>query len=172
MTDPSPNPEFFLSRPLRWSLILVALVIFGVGLALQIGALRSQSEDVIHVDRARPPGTTRRGMGRPPSPTPRGDEHLPAYGEYVYVEESPGALTKVAPEYPDAAREANIEGTVVVQALIGRDGLVKETKVVNSVPELDASAVAAVEQWTFTPAKNKGEPVAVWVAIPVQFTLR
>src|SRR5688572_23921361 len=94
----------------------------------------------------------------------------PAFGEYVYVEELPEAMTKVAPEYPDWARKAGTAGTVVVQALVGKDGLVKGTKVVHSIPALDDYAVRAVKQWRFKPARAKGEPVEVWVAIPVRFS--
>ena len=53
---------------------------------------------------------------------PPTDEDLPKYGEYVYVEELPEAITKVAPQYPDLAREASVDGTVMVQALVGKDG--------------------------------------------------
>lgn len=95
----------------------------------------------------------------------------PAVGEYVYVEELPEALHKVAPVYPDAAREAGVSGQVMVQALIGKNGRVRETMIVHSIPMLDGAAITAVEQWEFRPAKSNGEPVAVWVAIPVKFAL-
>jgi protein TonB len=58
-----------------------------------------------------------------------------------------------------------------VQALVGKDGKVKDTKVVKSIPMLDAAAVAAVKQWVFKPALSNNKPVAVWVAVPVRFTL-
>ena len=99
------------------------------------------------------------------------DDALPAFGEYVYVEELPEAITKVNPAYPDIAREANVDGTVMVQALVGKDGKVKDTKVVKSIPMLDAAAVAAVKQWVFKPALSNNKPVAVWVAVPVRFSL-
>ena len=115
---------------------------------------------------------TSRGM---PSFTPAsasdGDRD-PAFGEYVYVEELPEALYKVAPSYPEDARRASIDGTVLVQALIGKDGHVKDTRVTKSIPMLDGAAVRAVLQWTFVPAKSKGKPVAVWVAVPVKFSLK
>jgi len=97
---------------------------------------------------------------------------LPAFGEYVYVEELPEAITKVSPEYPDIARQSSMEGTVVVQALVGKDGKVKDTKVVKSVPVLDDAAVAAVKRWVFKPALSNNKPVAVWVAVPVKFSLQ
>ena len=96
---------------------------------------------------------------------------LPAFGEYVYVEELPEAISKAQPEYPDIARQSNMEGTVVVQALVGKDGRVKDTKVVKSVPVLDDAAVAAVKRWVFKPALSNNKPVAVWVAVPVKFSL-
>ena len=64
-----------------------------------------------------------------------------------------------------------MEGTVIVQALVGKDGKVKDTKVVKSVPVLDDAAVAAVKRWVFKPALSNNKPVAVWVAVPVKFTL-
>ena len=104
-----------------------------------------------------------------PSPTAPGDG-LPKPGDYVYVEELPEAITKVPPEYPDIGR--SVEGTVLVQALVGRDGRVKDTRIVKSIPLLDDAAVKAVRQWVFKPAMAKGSPIAVWVAVPVKFTLK
>ena len=102
---------------------------------------------------------------------PPSDEELPKFGEYVYVEELPEAITKATPQYPDIAREAGVDGTVLVQALVGKDGHVKDVKVVKSQPMLDAAAVAAVKQWVFKPALSNNKPVAVWVAVPVSFKL-
>ena len=96
---------------------------------------------------------------------------LPRFGEYVYIDSLPEAIEKVAPDYPEWARRKGIEGTVMLQALVGRDGLVKDVRVVRSIPELDDYAIAAAKQWRFVPAKAQGQPVAVWVAIPVKFTL-
>jgi TonB family protein len=108
----------------------------------------------------------------PPPPSSPPDAGLPKFGEYVRVEMLPEAITKVPPDYPADARQQGIEGTVLVQVLIGRDGLVKDTKVVKSNPALDAAAVTAVQQWRFKPAVTKGEPVAVWVAVPIGFHLK
>ncbi len=102
---------------------------------------------------------------------PPTEEELPKFGEYVYVEELPEAITRVQPVYPDIAREANVDGTVMVQALVGKDGKVKDTRVVKSIPMLDGAAVTAVKQWVFKPALSNNKPVAVWVAVPVKFSL-
>jgi periplasmic protein TonB len=102
---------------------------------------------------------------------PPTEEELPKYGDYVYVEELPEAITTIKPEYPDIARQAGVDGTVLIQALVGKDGKVKDTKVVKSIAMLDAAATAAVKQWVFKPALSNNKPVAVWVAVPVKFTL-
>ena len=107
-----------------------------------------------------------RGAVTPPTP---GD--LPKFGEYVQVDELPEAVTKVAPTYPEDARREGIDGTVLVQALVLRDGAVAETRVMKSIPALDAAAVDCVRQWRFKPALKDGRPVAVWLAVPIRFSL-
>ena len=88
----------------------------------------------------------------------------------MYLEELPEAVSKVAPTYPDM--KPGDEGTVMVQALVLEDGSVGDVRVVHSVPMLDGAAIASVRQWRFKPAMSKGIPVAVWVAIPVKFSVR
>ena len=107
-----------------------------------------------------------------PPKAPEPDTSLPKFGDYVYVEELPEAIERVPPDYPQWARANGIQGTVMVQALVGRDGRVKDVRVVNSIPSLDEPARRAVLEWRFIPAKSKGRPVAVWVGIPVKFSLR
>jgi len=110
------------------------------------------------------------GSGRPITVTdPR---QLPRPNDYVYIEELPEAVTKVPPQYPDDARNARVEGTVLVQVLVGRDGRVKDARITKSIPLLDQAAMDAVRQWVFKPALSKGQPVEVWVAVPVRFPPR
>ena len=117
------------------------------------------------------PGVSTEGNGDNIVVAPPSEEELPKFGEYVYVEELPEAVTKVSPQYPDIAREAGVDGQVMVQALVGKDGKVKDVRVVKSIPMLDAAAIAAVKQWVFKPALSNNKPVAVWVAVPVKFSL-
>jgi protein TonB len=102
---------------------------------------------------------------------PPEEDALPRFGDYVYVEELPEVVTRVQPVYPDLARDAGVDGTVQVQALVGKDGRVKDVKVTKSIQMLDAAAIAAVRQWVFKPALSNNKPVAVWIAVPVRFTL-
>jgi TonB family protein len=105
------------------------------------------------------------------APFPPPDGALPKFGEYVFVEKLPEVVTKVAPQYPGVARESGVEGTVMVQALVGKDGRVTDTRIIKSIPMLDEAAAAAVRQWIFNPAEAHEQPVAVWVAVPVKFGL-
>ena len=116
------------------------------------------------------PGMAETGDGQQIVVAPSEDE-LPKFGDYVYVEELPEAISKVNPEYPEIAREASVDGTVLVQALVGKDGKVKDVRVVKSIPMLDENAKAAVKQWVFKPALSNNKPVAVWVGVPVKFSL-
>jgi protein TonB len=74
--------------------------------------------------------------------------------------------------YPDIAREAGVEGTVLVRVLVGEDGFVKEQMIVQSVPMLDEAAAQAAADAVFKPALQKDKPVAVWMVIPIEFQLR
>ena len=116
------------------------------------------------------PGVAEAGNGQQIVVAPSEDD-LPKFGDYVYVEELPEAVTRISPAYPDLAREAGVDGTVMVQALVGKDGKVKDVRVVKSIPMLDESAKAAVRQWVFKPALSNNKPVAVWVGVPVKFSL-
>ena len=94
-----------------------------------------------------------------------------AFGTYFYFDELPDAIVKVPPVYPDSAREAGVDGLVMVMAHVCACGEVSETRIVRSVPLLDAASAEAVRKWIFKPALLAGEPVSVWVAVPVKFTL-
>jgi len=86
---------------------------------------------------------------------------------------TPGALlARVPPIYPPMARAARISGTVVIQAMIGKDGTIQNAKVVYSPDDsLSLAALDAVRQWRYQPYMLNGEPVAVMTTINVGFTL-
>ena len=87
------------------------------------------------------------------------------------VDVFPEQRAPLAPEYPKAARDAGVQGTVMGMAWVKTDGTVGDTRVVKSIAALDAAAVAAVKQLRFKPASFQGKPVAVWVGVPVRFTI-
>jgi periplasmic protein TonB len=84
----------------------------------------------------------------------------------------PQKITEVAPVYPAIARAAHVEGVVILEAVIGEDGGVRNVRVLRSIPLLDAAAVDAVRQWRFTATLLNGEPVPVVMTITVAFRLR
>ncbi len=83
-----------------------------------------------------------------------------------------GLLThKVTPEYPPLAKQAHIQGAVVLHAVIGKDGTVKNLQVISGHPMLTSAAVNAVKQWKYKPYYLNGQPVEIDTTIQVNFTL-
>lgn len=80
-------------------------------------------------------------------------------------------LTKVQPVYPQAAKEAKIQGSVVLDAVIGKDGTLRSLKLVSGPDELARSAWAAVTQWTYRPYLLNGQPTEVETPITVNYSL-
>jgi TonB family protein len=96
-------------------------------------------------------------------------DDLPGEGEFVYYEDEPVPVTTVQPAYPEFAREAQIQGTVILHVLVGKDGRVKNVKVIRGVTGLNEAAVDAIKRWVFKPALSNNKPVAVWVEVPLNF---
>ncbi len=84
----------------------------------------------------------------------------------------PRAILAPDPDYPDAARRAKKQGTVVLRCIVGADGLVHDAQIKTSLRgDLDASAIQAVRGWKFEPATKEGKPVTVQVNVEVTFHL-
>ena len=77
----------------------------------------------------------------------------------------------VAPQYPPEAGRARIEGTVVLMAVIGKDGVVHDVRVESGLPLLAQAAMDAVRQWRYRPYLVNGEPIEVDSQITINFTL-
>jgi len=103
-------------------------------------------------------------------------EEDPDIDEFIAVEKEPDfdyADIQKRVKYPDIARRNGIEGTVVVGALVGKDGRVEKTQIIDSDNELlNKNAVDAVRETVFTPAIQNGNPVRTWVRIPIVYKLR
>jgi periplasmic protein TonB len=80
-------------------------------------------------------------------------------------------MKKVQPQYPALARQARIQGAVVLQASIGKDGNVQNLRAVSGHPMLTPAAIEAVKQWKYRPYFLNGEAVEVDTTITVNFTL-
>lgn len=75
------------------------------------------------------------------------------------------------PKYPEQAKKDKVQGTVVLKALIGRDGSIKVLKVLSGPKELRNSARDAVRTWKYKPYLLNGDPVQVETTINVVYTL-
>jgi protein TonB len=101
----------------------------------------------------------------PPPPPPQKPVRLSAY-------EMPRKVHDVAPRYPELAQRANIEGVVIIEAVISVDGSVRDARVLRSVALLDHAALDAVKQWRYAPTRLGGVAVPVIVTVTVQFRLQ
>ena len=102
---------------------------------------------------------------------PDQDKDIPFYRVGSGVS-PPRVIFHVDPEYTDKARKAKKRGTVVLQMVVGADGLTHDVKVDQALDsELDAQAVKAVQQWKFEPAQKDGKPIAVRIKVQVDFKL-
>jgi protein TonB len=102
----------------------------------------------------------------PPPPKPAGPVRV------ADLPVPPRKLVDVRPIYPDVARHARQEGTVVLEAVLDPTGSVTQVRVIQSVPLLDQSAVDAVRRWKYTPTMYGGHPVSVLMTITIRFTLQ
>jgi periplasmic protein TonB len=86
---------------------------------------------------------------------------------------APSIIREVKPDYTEEGRRRNIEGDVVLEIIVRRDGTVGSVKVVQGLGAgLDQRATDAVRQWRFSPAKRYGTPVDVIVEVAMEFKLR
>jgi TonB family protein len=85
----------------------------------------------------------------------------------------PEILSNFPPLYPEAARQARVEGKVSVESIIGKDGSVTNARILQDQPMgLGLSALEAICGWRFKPAMMKGEPVKVYYVVTVNFSLQ
>ena len=80
-------------------------------------------------------------------------------------------MKRVSPIYPPLARQARIQGTVILKARINKSGEVESIQLVSGHPLLAPAAIAAVKQWKYESYMLNGEPVEVETNVAVNFTL-
>ncbi len=108
----------------------------------------------------------------PPTP-PQQTNTSTSNVQFVLYDTPPKPLSPIRPTYPTTAREAKIEGTVIVQCFINEQGKVEDVKVLRGIPGsgIDEASVEAIKKARFSPAMLNGKPVGVWISIPVHFRL-
>ena len=107
------------------------------------------------------------GAAPPPPPKPVQTGPVRIGGNVMQAK----AIDRVQPIYPAIARAAHVQGTVVLHAIISKDGTVEQLQLVSGPPLLVNSAMDAVRQWRYSPTELNGEPVEVDTTIQVIFTL-
>ncbi len=103
----------------------------------------------------------------PPPPKPQAPKRIRVGGNVQTAK----LENKVMPQYPPLAKQARIQGTVRLQAVISKDGTVQNLQVVSGHPLLVPAAIQAVRQWRYKPTYLNGEPVEVVTEIDVNFSL-
>jgi protein TonB len=83
----------------------------------------------------------------------------------------PTKVKNVPPAYPDIAKQARVQGVVVLEAVISPSGDVTNVRVLRGVPLLNDAAVTAVREWRYTPTLLNGQPVSVVMTVTVNFRL-
>jgi TonB family protein len=124
---------------------------------------------VIGIEGGPPPDITGVGIpiaAPPPPPEPAPPMHLHSGMK------APVKTTDVAPVYPLIAKQAHLQGVVILEAVLDAQGRVESVRVLRSIPQLDRAAVDAVQQWRFTPALLNGQAVPVVMTVTVNFTLQ
>ncbi len=108
----------------------------------------------------------------PPPPPPPVKKKAPPKRIRVGGNVAKARLTRqVRPQYPQLARQARIQGTVKLSAVIAKDGTIQKLEVMSGHPLLVPAALAAVKQWRYRPTLLNGEAVEVLTNIDVNFTL-
>ena len=80
-------------------------------------------------------------------------------------------ILRVQPDYPTIARQARVQGQVVLRAMISREGTIENLQVLSGHPMLVRAAVNAVQQWRYRPYVLNGEPIEVETEVKVNFVL-
>jgi periplasmic protein TonB len=112
-----------------------------------------------------PGGTGEQFAAAPPRPSP------PARPPLISHVEAGMIVRRVEPVYPALARQAHIQGEVVLRVLISQSGQIENLRVVSGHPFLTKAAADAVEQWRFRPYYLNGSPIEVEAQITVRFVL-
>ncbi len=101
-------------------------------------------------------------------PVGKAEEPVRAIGEI----KPPRLLHRVEPEYPELARNAGVQGVVILEATTDVYGRVQNVRVLRSVPLLDQAAIEAVKQWIYEPMIINGRPRPVTFTVTIIFQLK
>jgi protein TonB len=110
----------------------------------------------------------------PPPPPPAPPPAPPAERAPVRIGgelTAPALVERVEPTYPPLAVRAQVQGVVILEAVVDRDGRVEDVRVLRSIPLLDSAAVAAVRKWRYSPLLLNGQPERFVLTVTVSFII-
>lgn len=108
------------------------------------------------------------GIGGAPPPPPKAAPQRVRVGGNV---QQAKMVRMIQPTYPAIAKQAHIQGSVILHAIIAKDGTVQELQLMSGPPLLVKAAMDAVRQWRYQPTLLNGDPVEVDTTISVIFSL-
>jgi protein TonB len=101
----------------------------------------------------------------PPAPQPRDPVRI---GGQI---QQPALIRRVEAVYPDLAKKASVQGTVILEAIVDENGEVQNVKVLRSIPLLDKAAIEAVRQWRYSPVILNGIRVPFVLTVVMSFSI-
>ena len=105
----------------------------------------------------------------PPPPPPQEGPRAPVrVGRQI---KEPTLIHRVDPEYPRLAQVSQIEGVVILEAIVDQEGRIESVTVLRSAPVFDKAALAAVRQWRYSPVILNGRPERFILTVVVSFNL-
>lgn len=104
----------------------------------------------------------------PPPPPPLAPREPVRVGGEL---KAPALVERVEPEYPPLAVRAKVQGVVILEARVDREGSVEDVRVLRSIPLLDNAAIAAVRQWRYSPLLLNGQPERFVLTVTLSFSL-
>ena len=103
----------------------------------------------------------------PPAPPPVARAPVRIGGEL----KAPALVERVEPEYPPLAVRAQVQGVIILEAVVDQHGRVEEVRVLRSIPLLDKAAITAVRQWRYSPLLLNGTPERFVLTVTISFSL-
>ncbi len=108
----------------------------------------------------------------PPPPPPSVPSTLIALIRVHSEVQQANLIHQVAPVYPPIARTVHVQGVVILEATISKDGDVRDIRIITGHPLLNQAAIDAVQQWKYKPTLLNGEPVEVITTVTINFRLQ
>jgi len=171
---PPPPPAQAVVKQVKTKTFAVSPTVAPTVIPKRIEIAKDEPPAVAAPDVAGVPGGTGSVMGgigtgaAPPPPPPPATPSRIKVGGAV---EAASLVKQVKPEYPPVAKTAHVSGTVVLHAIIAKDGSIEKLEYVSGPPLLMASAMSAVKEWKYRPTMLNGQPVEVDTTVQVVFSM-